>query len=328
VEGEEGMRETIAVLTLNHIGDVLFTEPAIATLRAGHPTARLVVATSPEGQAVLANHPAIDALWVRERTLTGWWQLVGRLRKAAPSLVVSLSPSSFGLALAAFLSGAPQRFGFSVRPVQRRFFTTALPFQSERHVADDYLALAEAAGGKRERRLPRLFLTDDEREQAYQTLRALGWDGTTPLLGCHPFSSVVRKEWGDENFAALLAWASNRWGFRPIIFGSPAERDRAERLAVQVQGISAAGAFPLRAFIAAASWCAAFVGSDSGPVHIAAALGIPTLALYGPTDPQRTGPLGERVAVVQSPTRTMRDLAVPSVQSGAERLLAKVASRR
>jgi ADP-heptose:LPS heptosyltransferase len=232
------------------------------------------------------------------------------------------------LALAAFLSGASKRFGFSVRPVQWRFFTTALPFRSERHVADDYLALAEAAGGKRERRPPRLFLTDDEREQACQTLRALGWDGTTLLLGCHPFSSVAHKEWGDENFAALLAWASNRWSFRPIIFGSPAERDRAERLATQVQGISAAGKLSLRAFIAAASWCAAFVGGDSGPVHIAAALGVPTLALYGPTDPQRTGPLGERVAVVQSPTGTMRDLAVAAAQSAAERLWAKVASRQ
>jgi ADP-heptose:LPS heptosyltransferase len=325
---KKNMKGVIAVLTLNHIGDVLFTEPAITALRAGYPTDRLVVITSGEGQAVLANHPAIDALWVRERTLTGWWRLVKRLRKIAPPLVVSFSPSSFGLALAAFLSGASKRFGFSVRPVQWRFFTTALPFRSERHVADDYLALAEAAGGKRERRLPRLFLTDDEREQAYQTLRALGWDGTTPLLGCHPFSSVAHKEWGDENFAALLAWASNRWSFRPIIFGSPAERDRAERLAVQVQGISAAGKLSLRAFIAAASWCAAFVGGDSGPVHIAAALGVPTLALYGPTDPQRTGPLGERVAVVQSPTGTMRDLAVAAAQSAAERLWAKVASRQ
>jgi ADP-heptose:LPS heptosyltransferase len=322
------VNKIIIVLTLNHIGDVLFTEPAITALRAGYPTDRLVVITSGEGQAVLADHPAIDALWVRERTLMGWWRLVKRLRKIAPSLVVSFSPSSFGLALAAFLSGASKRFGFSVRPVQWRFFTTALPFRSERHVADDYLALAEAAGGKGKRRLPRLFLTDDEREQAYQTLRTLGWDGTTPLLGCHPFSSVTRKEWGDDNFAALLLWARERYGFRPIIFGSPAERDRAERLAVQVQGISAAGKLSLRAFIAAASWCAAFVGGDSGPVHIAAALGVPTLALYGPTDPQRTGPLGERVAVVQSPTGTMRDLAVAAAQSAAERLWAKVASRQ
>ncbi|MFA0732910.1 MAG: hypothetical protein LKKZDAJK_002801 [Candidatus Fervidibacter sp.] len=322
------MRETVAILTLNHIGDVLFTEPAIAALRAGHPTARLVVATSPEGQAVLANHPAIDALWVRERTLTGWWQLVRRLRKAAPCLVVSFSPSSFGLALAAFLSGAPERFGFSVRPVQRRFFTTALPFQLERHVADDYLALAEMAKGKGERHIPHLFLTDDEREQAYQTLRALGWDGTTPLLGCHPFSSVAKKEWGDDNFAKLLTWARERWSFCPIIFGGPAEQSRAERLAAQVQGISAAGKLPLRAFIAAASWCAAFVGGDSGPVHIAAALGIPTLALYGPTDPQRTGPLGEQVAVLPSPTGMMHDLAIVTVQRAAERVWKKVASRR
>jgi len=322
------MSRTIVALTLNHIGDVLFTEPAITALRAGYLTDRLVVITSPEGQAVLANHPAIDALWVRKRTLTGRWQLVGRLRKTAPRLVVSFSPSSFGLALAAFLSGAPQRFGFSVRPVRRRFFTTALSFRLERHVADDYLALADGAGGKGERRLPRLFLTDDEREHAHQTLRALGWDGTTPLLGCHPFSSVTRKEWGDENFSAFLLWARERYGFHPIIFGSLAEQDRAERLTAQVQGISAAGKLSLRVFIAAASWCAAFIGGDSGPVHIAAALGVPTLALYGPTDPQRTGPLGEQVVVVQSPTGTMRDLAVVAVQSGTGRLLAKVASQR
>ncbi len=313
------MSETIVALTLNHIGDVLFTEPAITSLRAGYPTARLVVVTSHEGKAVLANHPAIDDLWVRERTVASWVQLVGQLRKVAPSLVVSFSPSSFGLALAAFLSGAPKRFGFSVRPVQRRLFTTALPFQTEHHVVDDYLALAEAAGGKTERRTPQIFLSDEEREQTHKALRALGWNATTPLLGCHPFSSVARKEWGEDNFAALLGWAKERWGFCPIIFGSLAERSRAEKLAAQVGGISAAGILSLREFIAAASWCTAFVGGDSGPVHIAAALGIPTLALFGPTDPNRTGPLGEQVFVVLPPTRQLADLPVAIVQ---EKMLA------
>jgi ADP-heptose:LPS heptosyltransferase len=178
------MKGVIAVLTLNHIGDVLFTEPAITALRAGYPTDRLVVITSGEGQAVLANHPAIDALWVRERTLTGWWRLVKRLRKIAPSLVVSFSPSSFGLALAAFLSGASKRFGFSVRPVQWRFFTTALPFRSERHVADDYLALAEAAGGKREAAPPAPF-PDGRRARASLPNLAgagLGRDNTATRL--------------------------------------------------------------------------------------------------------------------------------------------------
>lgn len=321
------MSGTIVALTLNHIGDVLFTEPAIAALRAGYPMAHLIVVTSPEGKAVLANHPAIDALWVRKRTVVGWWQLTRRLRKVSPFLVIVFSPSSLGLALAAFLSGAPKRFGFSVRPAQRHMFTIALPFQPGIHVVDDYLALVEAAGGKVERRFPRLSLSCDEREQAYQTLRALGWDGIAPLLGCHPFSSVARKEWGEENFAQLLRWARECWGFRPVIFGSPAERDRAETLVAQVDGILAAGVLSLRAFIAAASWCAAFVGGDSGPAHIAAALGIPTLALYGPTDPRRTGPLGNQVLAVRSPTGAMKDLAVSTVQLAAERLWAKVVSR-
>ncbi len=322
------MDETIVVLTLNHIGDVLFTEPAIAALRAGYPTARLIVFTSPEGKALLTNHPAVDALQVRERGMRGWGQLVKQLREIAPSFVVVFSPSSFGLALAAMLSGAPKRFGFSFRPVHRYLFTTALPLRMERHVVDDYLALAEAAGGKVERRIPRLFLTDDERVKAHEALRALGWDGTTLLLGCHPFSSVIRKEWGESNFAKLLVWAREHWGFHPIVFGSPTERSRAEKLAMQAGGLSAAGNFSLRAFLAAVSWCAAFVGGDSGPVHIAAAMGVPTLALYGPTDPLRTGPLGKQVAVVRSATGTMQDLAVEAVQSTAELLWAEVVSKR
>ncbi len=322
------MSETIFALTLNHIGDVLFTEPAVAALRAGYPAVRFVVVTSPEGKAVLSNHPAIDDLWVRERTLKGWWQLAKGLRKATPSLVVSFSPSSVGLALAAFLSGAQKRFGFSVRPILRHLFTTKLPFQLHRHIVDDYLALAEAAEGKVERRTPCLFLTENERAQACKALKALGWDGSTPLLGCHPFSSVARKEWGEDNFAKLLVWARRRWGVLPIIFGSPADRSRAERLVAKVGGLSAAGILSLREFIAAVSWCAAFVGGDSGPVHIAASTGVPTLALYGPTDPQRTGPLGKQVTVVQSPTGVMQDLAVETVQSAAELLWAEAVSQR
>ncbi len=119
---------------------------------------------------------------------------------------------------------------------------------------------------------------------------------------------ISRK--GDDNFAKLLTWARERWSFCPIIFGGHAEQSRAERLAAQVQGISAAGKLSLRAFIAAASWCAAFVGGDSGPVHIAAALGIPTLALYGPTDPQRTGPLEEQMVIFRSPVGVMHNPAV------------------
>lgn len=316
------MHEHIVVLTLNHIGDVLFTEPAIAALRAGYKNATLIVVTSPEAKAVLANHPAIDELWERERTFLGWVRLTLQLRALSPSLVVSFSPSSLRLALASFLSGAPKRFGFSFRPFLKHLFTKTLPFRPERHVVDDYLALAEAAGGKIKRRTPRLFVPDEELKIAREKLLELGWDGLTPLLGCLPFSSVARKEWGDNNFADLLAWARKQFGFRPVVFGGEREKNRAEQIARQVDGISAAGVLPLRVFIAAASFCAAFIGGDSGPVHLAAALGIPTLVLYGPTDPKRTGPLGKQVMIVRSPTGDLKGLPVADVQKQLETFIA------
>jgi len=319
---------SVAILTLNHIGDVLFTEPAIAALRAGYPDAPLVVITSPEGQAVLKNHPAIDALWVRGKSVLGWWRTVKWLRKNKPAVAVSFSPSSLGLALCAFASGAKARYGFAFRPLLPLFFSARLPMNPRRHVVDDYLALAEAAGGKAERRTPKLFVTEEERTQARKRLLELGWDNSKPLWGFHPFSSVARKEWGIENFAALVNWLRERWEFVPVIFGSSLERERAQLLAEKTGAIVAAGSLSLREFIAAVSWCDAFVGGDSGPTHIAAALGVPTLALFGPTDPNRSGPLGTQVVVLRSPTGEMGDIPFDAVCEAVANLRVEAKVRR
>lgn len=314
------MREAIIVLNLNHIGDVLFTEPAIAALRAGYPMTHLIVITSLTAHEVLKHHPDIDELWTRERGMRGWWKLVKRLRRLRPAIVVNFSPSSAGLALAAWLSGAPLRFGFAVRPILPHLFTMALPFHPERHVTHDYLALAEAAGGKAGRYLPHVFLQPDEYKWGRKWLLEQGWDGAAPLLGCHPFSSVPRKEWALEQFVKLLHWAQDEMGWLPIIFGNAVEGSRANMLAEQVSGIAAAGRLSLRQFIAVAAHCAGFIGGDSGPVHIAAALGVPTLALFGPTDPNRTRPLGERVIVIRSPTGQMDALSIAAVKEALYQL--------
>lgn len=312
-EAEETM-SALLVLTLHHIGDVLFTEPAIAALKAGHPEKPLLVVTSQEGEAVLKGHPAIDQLWVRVRTVKGFGRLLRWLRQHRATAAVSFSPSSLGLALATLLSGAKRRFGFAFRFHVSIFFTDKLPMQPQRHVVDDYLALAKAAGGKKERRIPRLFLRPEEEAWGREWLRAQGWDETTPLLGCHPFSSVASKEWGLTNFAILLQWVRKELGWLPIVFGSLGEREKAEKLAAEGKGVAAAGKLSLRQFIAVAKWCTGFIGGDSGPIHLAAALGVPTVALFGPTDPHRSGPLGNHVWVAKSPTKRMEDLSVETVR--------------
>ncbi|HID07115.1 MAG TPA: glycosyltransferase family 9 protein [Armatimonadetes bacterium] len=312
--------DSIVALTLNHMGDVLFTEPAITAIKAGMPNSRLIVVTSPESRPVLSAHPAIDELWTRRRGFRGTIRLAMRLRQVRPSIVVSFSPSSFGLALAAFLSGAPKRIGFAVRPVIQRLFTTSIPFQHDRHVVFDYLTLAELAGGKMHRPQPRLFLNQVERSDGLQWLDLHGCNGQEAPLGCHPFSSVEQKEWPLPKFASVLKWAKDVFGWKPVIFGSPCERAEAQWLAEEVGGINAVGTLSLRQFIAVVSWCVGFVGGDSGPIHIAAALGVPALALFGPTDPTRTAPLGERVRVVRAPTQDIGALEVATVLKAAKEL--------
>lgn len=322
------MSRVIAAFTPNHIGDVLLVEPAIAALKAGYPDAWLIVLTSAEGKAVLTNHPDIDELWVRQRGFKGWLAVTRRLKHRKPELAVSFSLSSLGLVLCAFFSRVHRRIGFAFRPLQSLLFTEKVHPHFQRHFIDDYLTLAEVAGGKASRRQPRLFVTETELTQAKERLRSLGWDGEKPILGVHPFSSVPHKEWGLRNFAELINSLREDWEFVPVIFGSVGERERANQLIQMTQAILAAGALSLREFIAAVTWCEIFVGGDSGPVHIAAALGIPTIALFGPTDPKRFGPLGESVVIIRSPTACMADITVDEVKKEALGLLIKVSAKR
>lgn len=315
-------KRVIVVFTPNHIGDVLFTEPAIASVKCGYPDAHLIVVTSQEGNEVLKNHPAIDEIWVRQRNLMGWLKVTRGLRNRKPTLAVSFSPSSMGLAFWAFLSGAPKRVGFAFRPLLHLPFSVKLRLNPQRHFVDDYLSLVELIGSKIERRQPQLFVTEDERSQAMLQLQKLGWDGLKPIWGFHPFSSVPNKEWDLKKYAELINSLRERWDFLPVIFGSPKERERAEGLAQMVQAIVAAGVLSLREFIAAATYCSIFIGSDSGPTHIAAALSIPTLALFGPTNPNRTGPLGKQTKVVRSPTGRMDGLSIDAVREAFYQLCA------
>ncbi|HIE52330.1 MAG TPA: glycosyltransferase family 9 protein [Armatimonadetes bacterium] len=302
---------TVAALTLNHIGDVLFSEPALRALKAGYPQERLVVVVHPAAKAVLEGNPAIDELWPRPLGRGEVVKMARWLRRVKPQVCVSFSPSSTALALAAFLSGCPRRFGFAFRSGVRCFFTSALPFDTTNHLAGDFLALAEAAGGKAEDYQPRVFLQDAEREWAEKKLRQLDLENAPWLLGVHPSSSVPRKCWPPERFVHLMRRARREWGAVPLVFGSPEERERCARLAEEGGGLNLAGELSLRQFMAVMERCGAFVGGDSGPLHIAAALGVLTLGLYGPTDPRRVGPLGRRVGVVRG--ETLAQVQVPQV---------------
>ncbi|MCS7222931.1 MAG: glycosyltransferase family 9 protein [Armatimonadetes bacterium] len=322
VSGDDSV--TIAAFSLNHIGDVLFTEPALYALKAGYPQGQLVVITSAAGAEVLRCQPYVDQVLCRRRGFWGFLDLLVTVRRLKPDIAVAFSPSSLAIGAAVRLSGARLTAGFNARPIMSRLFTKSLPFHKDRHIVEDNLALVELVGGKRLRHLPQLFSTQQEISWSDRWLSEQGLSQYN-LIGCQPFASTQKRLWDMSQWARFLLKLSHLSNYRVIIFGGQEVRKEGERLSRETGAINAAGSLTVRQFIAVVRRCFAFVGLDSGPTHLAAAAGVPTLVLYGPATrgPVRAGPLGTVVAALSGEKNTWNGMTPEKVWSALTDLIEK-----
>jgi heptosyltransferase-2 len=207
---------------------------------------------------------------------------------------------SFGSALIGYLSGARKRIGFATEG--RSFLlTTAVPYRHDQHEVQNFLDVLRADG---------VPVVDDHLE--YWTSRAeeavadelLSRKGVTrdeKLVALHPFSSITERGWHLDNFAALATHIS-AMGYRPLVLGAPNDRalfdtttDRFGTASVDLVGKSS-----LRITMALLKRCALFIGNDSGVMHLAAAAGIPLVAIFGPQSPVKFGPWSNQATVMYS----------------------------
>lgn len=163
---------------------------------------------------------------------------------------------------------------------------------------------------------PDLVATDEEREDTRPWRDRLGAD----FLALHPGSGTAAKNWPAERFLALAKWLA---GERPwLLVDGPADSLEAAPLRGDARAVTASG-LPVRVLGALLAHAGLYVGNDSGVTHLAAAVGAPTLALFGPTDPAVWSPVGRHVAVARSPVGTMAGLAIEPVISAAGVLIAE-----
>ncbi len=299
----------IVAYSLNHLGDVLFTEPALLALKAGHPDSHLVVVTSAMGIQVLKHQPYIDGILERRRGFLGFLQVCRRVRTIRPDIAVDFSPSSLGTAVSAFFSGAKVTAGFGMRPGMKHLFKKTLPLLADRHIVDDNLALAEAVGGRTLRRYPELTVTHEEQEWAEEWLKEHNLSHQ-PLIGFQPFASSETRLWEMEKWVQLIKGILKIRNCTPLIFGGQEDREKGKELAKESGAFCAAGHLSIRQFIAVVRHCVAFVGLDSGPTHLASVLGVATLILYGPgtRGPIRAGPLGRVSRILAGDMNTWRGI--------------------
>lgn len=296
-------REAILIRGVNWIGDAVMTLPAIRAIRRAYPEAHISVLARPSVAPVYEHLPGIDEVILQHAQhegIFGRFRMAMELRKKRFTKAILLQ-NAFGAALTAFLSGIPERIGYD-RDGRGFLLTRAIPYKNEdrkMHHIKYYLHLLNQAGIPAEYEKPALVVTLQERQRARKRLAGL----PKPLLGINPGATYgSAKRWYPDRFAEVGNWFIRTTGGSVIIFGSKTEEDIALEIDEDIpkNKLCVAGHTTLRDLIALLAECDAFVTNDSGPMHLANAVGTPMVAIFGSTSPALTGPWGDGVRVLDA----------------------------
>ncbi len=327
--------DRILVIRPDHIGDVLLITPALRLLRQSFRASEITVLVGPWSAAALARNPDIDRLetcrfpgFDRDHPRQGvsaYTQLrseAARLGGAGHQLALNLRADFWwGAALAAF-AGIPHVWGFDT-PECAPFLTHALPAADAEHQASANLRLALAAAdvGELTEHVPtdlRFTTSNEDDAAAAALLRAANVPADATLIAIHPGSGAAVKNWSAAGWHAVGNALAADPRVRLLVTAGPAERalagevaaglPRDRTLLVEQQPLSVVAALYAR--------CAVVLGPDSGPLHLAVAVGAPSVTLYGASDPVRFGPWGpadrHRTVTSTIPCRHCGHLALPA----------------
>ncbi len=298
----------ILVRSTNWVGDAVMTLPALEAVKENFPKSAVSVLAKPWVAPVFENHPAVDeVLFLRKGggAFTGFGELfrvIRLVRKGSFDLAV-LFQNAFEAALIAWAGGGRQRAGYNTDG-RGMLLTHSVPRTRDVlsvHQVEYYLLLLQKLGLKAETRDPSLYLSADERAGAAQRLGVAGIGDGIELVGLNPGAVFGgAKRWSPEKFAAIGDRAVKEWGAGVLVFGTADEKDIGNRVirGMKQKATNLCGKTSLREAMALISLCRMFVTNDSGLMHVASALNVPTLAVFGPTDQEATGPRGKRVRVV------------------------------
>ncbi|MBI5834296.1 MAG: glycosyltransferase family 9 protein [Armatimonadetes bacterium] len=286
------------IVKLNAIGDVVFATPLVAGLAEAYPGLDIDWLVGRHAAPILAGHPLLrrtilyDGPWAGSR-LAGALEtlrILPALRRERYDLAFCLHRSRAATLLTS-LSGARRRIGFEHGGAER-WLTEAVPFDAAAHETRRYLALLAALGHDAGDRPMCLGWTAEAAGEAADLLPDGPWVGLAPGGGRNPGTEMLIKRWPAERFAELARRVEAELGARVAVFGTPDEADLCAEVA-GATGLNLCGRTRLAGLAAVLARLSVFVANDSGPLHMAAAAGTPTIALFGPTDPRLVAPLGE-----------------------------------
>lgn len=280
----------VAVVRLRSLGDIVLTTPAVAALKHWRPDLRLAYLAEPRWTAALEGNPEIERIIPVPGNVAGRLAAAAQLRALRPSLVAALHRGAAAAALT-WASGARWRVGYqglrhgwalnvAVPP------RPAPPGRRRWHTAEHVAALFESLGMPAADLGPaRIFPGARAQAAVAARLRAAGSAGPYVFLNVFPREPAMR--WPAAGYQSLAPWLRQRLGWAAVM-AHPARRpgseDQAVSAVLQSAGAALLAPTSLADLIALIAGAEMVVGSDGGPLHLAAALGKPVVALFGPTD--------------------------------------------
>lgn len=299
--------EKILLRVPNWVGDAVMSLPALRALCTRFPQAELVVLARPSVADLYRNLAGVNRVLVLSGSARSLVELIPRLRRERFDLAV-LFQNAFQAALMAFLAGIPRRLGY--RRDGRGLLLTH-PVRVPRcgeipaHESYYYLELLRRAGLAEV--LPKVIEIRLEPDAGLVAamearLRQLGADGRLRVVLAPGAAYGSAKCWLPERFAALADRLAER-GAQVILSGTPGEAPLVARISstMRTPALSLVGQTTLREFLALLGVSHLFIGNDSGAMHLAAAVGLPQVIVFGPTDEAATGPVNPRARIVKHP---------------------------
>jgi heptosyltransferase-1 len=303
------------VVRTGALGDIIHGLPVAAALKKAYPYLRVDWIAETHYADLLRCVPFLDdvitvsfkagAASLADTRIRGRWkETVRTVRRTAYSATIDLQ-GLIRSGMISWMSGAPLRIGFPrehVRELPNCLFTNIRPgrIPVRRHVIDRNLALLHPLGIIPGRRSFKYRIPAQAEETVGRYMHSAAQDGSMPRIAIHPVTGWRTKEWQPDRFAEIARRLIKVHGARVFLLWGPGEKDRVagirDRMETPAHLVPAMGLPELLSFL---KRCDLFVGGDSGPMHMASSLGIPVVALFGPTDPVRNGPILGRARVVR-----------------------------
>ncbi len=290
-------RFKVLIVRLGSLGDLVHALPAVAAIRGAHPDAQIDWLVEKPHADLLRLVPALsNVIVLKGRSVAGWWATRRELRAHKYDIALDLQGLVKSAALAR-LSGAQRVVGFDTKalrePGARFFYTEQIEVGEGRHVIEKNLKMSSEVifGTTRPQNHLRAHFT----LQPSPALNELRNAGVGDFALLNPGAAWPNKRWPPESFAAVAQWLHATHGWTPVVLWGPGEESIADAIVAASNGVAVrAPQTTFNDLLVMAGETQLFLSGDTGPLHLACAMGAPVVALFGPTTEHRNGPWDDR----------------------------------